>query len=318
MRTMQDELEEEISALAAQVSEQLAFFREIGITDIGDSRRPPASASEVPSGLDHEISQSVSSAGSGGGISPDIGESYPATVNFLEGASGPGQTQPSPPQLNLFGEPVLPQSLATLGSQSPIAQFGGFINAPIDRSLDDIRNDIGDCVRCRLHEHRTNIVFGEGNPEAELVFVGEGPGADEDRSGRPFVGKAGKLLDKIIEAIGMNRAEVYIANVVKCRPPENRTPERDESATCGPFLFRQLGVIRPKVIVALGGPALQCLTGSREGITKARGNWKEWRGIPVMPTYHPAYLLRSPDKKKDVWEDMKKVRDYILRGEFCS
>jgi uracil-DNA glycosylase family 4 len=198
------------------------------------------------------------------------------------------------------------------------SETSGSIDLPGDRSLEDIRADIGECTRCRLHEHRTNIVFGEGNPAAKLAFVGEGPGADEDRTGRPFVGKAGKLLDKIIEAMGMNREDLYIANVVKCRPPDNRAPERDEAATCGPFLFRQLEFIRPKVIVTLGAPALQCLTGSNLGITKARGHWQEWRGIKVMPTFHPAYLLRSPDKKKETWEDMKKVRDYIISGEFCS
>jgi uracil-DNA glycosylase family 4 len=143
------------------------------------------------------------------------------------------------------------------------------------------------------------------------VFVGEGPGADEDASGRPFVGRAGQLLDKIIVAIGLKREEVYIANIVKCRPPGNRTPERDEVETCEPFLLRQLAFIRPDVIVALGSPAFQCLLRTREPITRARGEWREWNGIKVMPTFHPAFLLRSPDKKREVWEDMKKVRDYL-------
>ena len=218
------------------------------------------------------------------------------------------------PQFNLFGEVVQEayNRNVTVIKASPETNSPSEISR--DGSLDEIRSDIGECTRCRLHEQRTNIVFGEGNPAADLVFVGEGPGAEEDRTGRPFVGKAGKLLDKIIEAIGMRRSDVYIANVVKCRPPDNRTPERDEAATCGPFLFRQLGFIRPKVIVALGAPALQCLTGSREGITKVRGHWQEWNGIRVMPTYHPAYLLRVPDKKKETWEDMKRVRDYIVNG----
>jgi len=230
----------------------------------------------------------------------------------LAPAEGP---EPATVGVNLFGETV---SLAAPAREMRMktSNESGSASAETwnDVSLEEIRNDLGQCTRCRLHEQRTNIVFGEGNPAAELVFVGEGPGADEDRSGRPFVGKAGKLLDKIIEAMGMKRTDVYIANVVKCRPPENRTPERDEAATCGPFLFRQLGFIRPKVIVALGAPALQCLTGSREGITRIRGNWQEWHGIKVMPTYHPAYLLRVPDKKKETWEDMKRVRDYIIKG----
>jgi uracil-DNA glycosylase family 4 len=180
-----------------------------------------------------------------------------------------------------------------------------------DASLEAIREDIGECTRCKLSQHRTHIVFGEGNPKAELVFVGEAPGAEEDASGRPFVGRAGQLLDKIISAIGMRREECYIANVVKCRPPQNRTPEPDEVATCEQFLFRQLAFIRPRVIVALGAPALQCLLRTKEPITKARGQWREWNGIKVMPTFHPAYLLRAPARKREVWEDMKKVRDYL-------
>jgi DNA polymerase len=180
-----------------------------------------------------------------------------------------------------------------------------------DSSLDAIREDLGECIRCRLHETRTNIVFGEGNPQARLVFVGEGPGADEDASGRPFVGRAGQLLNKIIESIGFRRDQVYICNVVKCRPPGNRNPERDEADTCEPFLFRQLTFIQPQVIVALGLPAFQCLLKTKEGITRARGQWREWNGIKLMPTFHPAFLLRSPDKKRETWEDMKKVRDYL-------
>jgi DNA polymerase len=143
------------------------------------------------------------------------------------------------------------------------------------------------------------------------MFIGEGPGADEDATGRPFVGRAGQLLDKIISAIGMKREEVYIANVVKCRPPGNRTPEREEVSTCEPFLYRQIAVIRPKVIVTLGSPAFQCVLRSRDSVSRVRGEWRELDGIAVMPTFHPAYLLRSPDKKREVWEDMKKVRKYL-------
>jgi len=240
----------------------------------------------------------------------------PDRAPAIQESQGPEDTiERARSQVNLFGETVSPVASAKeMKMKTSNAATSGSAEVWNDGSLEDIRSDLGQCTRCRLHEHRTNIVFGEGNPAAELVFVGEGPGADEDRTGRPFVGKAGKLLDKIIEAMGMGRSDVYIANVVKCRPPENRTPERDEAATCGPFLFRQLGFIRPKVIVALGAPALQCLTGSREGITKVRGHWQEWHGIKVMPTYHPAYLLRVPDKKKETWEDMKRVRDYIING----
>jgi DNA polymerase len=179
---------------------------------------------------------------------------------------------------------------------------------PIDDTLERVREDIGECLRCRLHEGRRTIVFGEGSPKAELMFIGEGPGADEDATGRPFVGAAGKLLDRIIEAIGLKRDDVYIANVVKCRPPGNRKPEKDESSTCQQFLFRQIDVIRPKVIVALGNTPVESLLGLKVGITRARGEFYDYHGIKLMPTFHPAYLLRDPTKKREVWEDMKKVR----------
>ena len=174
-------------------------------------------------------------------------------------------------------------------------------------TLERIREDIGDCTRCRLHRHRTNIVFGVGNPKAELVFVGEGPGHDEDVQGIPFVGRAGQLLTQIIEAMGLRREDVYICNVIKCRPPENRLPEKDEIATCSPFLLRQLAVIKPKVIVCLGNVAAQTLLGTHQSISRYRGQWFEFRGSRLMATYHPAYLLRNPAAKADVWTDLKKV-----------
>lgn len=181
-------------------------------------------------------------------------------------------------------------------------------------SLEDIRADLGDCTRCKLHPGRTNIVFGEGNPDASLMFAGEGPGADEDASGRPFVGAAGQLLDRIIESIGLRREDVYIANVVKCRPPGNRAPEKDESSMCEPFLHRQIIAVAPKIIVALGNTPVQSLLGFKGGITKLRGHFFEFRGIPVMPTFHPAYLLRDPSKKRDVWEDVKMVKARLDQG----
>jgi DNA polymerase len=174
-------------------------------------------------------------------------------------------------------------------------------------SLERIRADIGDCTRCKLCRARQNIVFGDGNAKAELVFVGEGPGRDEDAQGLPFVGRAGKLLNQMIEAMGLERREVYICNVVKCRPPENRTPERDEVATCSPFLLRQLETIRPKVIVCLGSVAAQAMLGTNRSISHYRGEWLEFRGAKLMATYHPAYLLRNPNAKGDVWKDLQKV-----------
>ncbi len=170
-----------------------------------------------------------------------------------------------------------------------------------------IRQELGECTRCKLAGGRTTLVFGTGNPAAELVFVGEGPGADEDLQGEPFVGKAGQLLTKMIEAMGYRREQVYIANVVKCRPPGNRNPEPDEIAPCEPFLRRQLEALRPKVIVALGKFAAQTLLRSEVPISKLRGTWSTYQGVKLMPTFHPAYLLRSPEEKKKAWADLQLV-----------
>lgn len=190
------------------------------------------------------------------------------------------------------------------------------------QSLEDLRTEIGDCTRCQLHNGRTQIVFGVGNPKAELMFVGEAPGRDEDIKGEPFVGRAGQLLTKIIEAMGFQRSDIYIANVVKCRPPENRNPAPDEIATCSPFLFKQIELIQPKVIVGLGSFAVQTLLATEEKITSLRGKIHLWpnavvqkklniqlplESIKFMPTYHPAFLLRNPNMKKPVWEDMQIV-----------
>ena len=183
------------------------------------------------------------------------------------------------------------------------------------QSLEELRAAIGDCRRCKLCSGRTNLVFGVGNPHAALMFVGEGPGRDEDLQGEPFVGRAGQLLTDIItKGMGLNREDVYIANVVKCRPPENRNPEPDEVAACEPFLKKQIDLIRPKIIVGLGKFAVQTLLQSKAPITKLRGNWHSYHGIKLMPTFHPAYLLRNPADKKLVWEDIKKVIKE-MRGE---
>src|SRR5262245_29647337 len=177
-----------------------------------------------------------------------------------------------------------------------------------------VREEIGDCTRCKLHRlGRRQIVFGVGNPDAELMFVGEAPGGDEDIQGIPFVGRAGQLLTKIIEAIGLKREDVYIANVIKCRPPQNRNPEQDEVDTCEPFLFQQVDIIKPKVIVALGTFAARALLRTLDPISRLRGRVYAYRGAKLVPTFHPAYLLRNPASKREVWEDMKVVRE-ILKG----
>ena len=186
--------------------------------------------------------------------------------------------------------------------------------APAGETLTVIRTDLGDCTRCKLYGlGRRQIVFGVGNQNADLMFVGEAPGADEDIQGEPFVGRAGQLLTKIIEAIGLRREDVYIANVLKCRPPNNRNPEPDEVEQCEPFLFRQIDTIKPKVIVALGKFAAQSLLQTADPITRLRGREYTFRDAILMPTYHPAYLLRAPSAKRDVWEDMKRVKA-ILEG----
>ncbi|HEY9233178.1 MAG TPA: uracil-DNA glycosylase [Blastocatellia bacterium] len=286
---MSQEISEAMAAVARQLEEQLKFYREIGVADIGGSL--PAAKPALEASLAVRPPVTVAAASPPPESNADRQESMPKNKEV------PGQAA-------LFGD-LLPTDEA-----APAARALPVIESQ-DPSLEAIREEIGECTRCKLHEHRTHIVYGEGDPKARIVFIGEGPGADEDATGRPFVGRAGQLLDKIIAAIGLKREECYIANVVKCRPPGNRTPERDEVATCEQFLFRQLAFIKPQVIVALGSPAFQCLLRTKETITRSRGEWRDWNGVKVMPTFHPAYLLRSPDKKREAWEDMKKVRDYL-------
>jgi uracil-DNA glycosylase family 4 len=180
--------------------------------------------------------------------------------------------------------------------------------------LEAVREELGDCRRCSLGGLRRRLVFGEGNPRAELVFVGEAPGADEDAQGRPFVGRAGQLLTKIIVAMGLKREDVYICNILKCRPPENRNPQPEEIAACEPFLIRQLGAIRPRVICALGSFAAHTLLKSEAPISVLRGRFQTYQGIPLMPTYHPAYLLRNPGAKKQVWEDVQMIMKALRDG----
>ena len=205
--------------------------------------------------------------------------------------------------------------LADLGIESqttglpagPDKQTGIRTNADSQESLDDIRADLGDCHRCDLALSRAQIVYGVGNPNARLLIVGEAPGREEDLKGEPFVGEAGQLLDRILLAMGMQREDVYLCNVLKCHPPNNRDPRPEEMATCEAFLVRQVAAIQPQVIISLGRFAVQRLLKNKEQLSHLRGQWQQFQGIPLMPTYHPAYLLRNPEKKRDVWEDMKEV-----------
>jgi DNA polymerase len=233
--------------------------------------------------------------------------------------------EPGTPEENNLKQPAKrPMAAAPGGERRPgmaaasevqaVAQAPSLFEAAeriVGDTLEQISTDLGDCTRCKLHRHRNKIVFGTGNPRAELMFVGEGPGHDEDVQGLPFVGRAGQLLTQMIEAMGLRRSDVYIANVVKCRPPENRTPEKDEVSTCMPFLLRQLGAINPKAVVCLGSVAAQALLNTNKSISRFRGEWFDFRGARLMATYHPAYLLRNPHAKPEVWTDLKKVMAYL-------
>lgn len=200
------------------------------------------------------------------------------------------------------------------GAVSVTGHYGAINRVSTRETLEDVRRALGDCCRCPLHAGRRNIVFGEGNPRARLVFVGEAPGGDEDIQGRPFVGRAGQLLTRIIEAMKMSREDVYICNILKCRPPANRDPQPVEITACEPFLIRQLNAIGPKVICALGTFAARTLLKTEAPITALRGRFHSYQGIDVMPTYHPAYLLRNPGAKKQVWEDVKVVMKRLAEG----
>ena len=219
---------------------------------------------------------------------------------------------PPPPPPSVRGK----SSIANKMQETLFGEIAPDTSLPASaETLDDIRRDIGSaCTRCPLGlQGRHCVVNSEGHPQARLMFIGEAPGADEDAQGRPFVGRAGQLLDKIIAAIGLRREEVFIGNINRCRPPQNRTPTTDEAAVCRPFLKREIAVVRPELIVVMGNTAMKNLLNTKEGITRLRGTFQEYHGVKVMPTFHPAYLLRDPSKKRETWEDMKKVRDYLAR-----
>jgi len=211
-------------------------------------------------------------------------------------------------QVALFGQGARADESLALAPAAPAWEPNPLSADEVQAQLDEVRQEIGDCTRCRLHTGRNHIVFGDGNPKARLLFAGEGPGREEDRTGDPFVGRAGQLLDKILAAMGLKREDVYICNVIKCRPPENRTPQEDEMRTCGIFLIRQIEIIRPRHIVCLGSTAARYLLNTNQAMGKIRGRFFEHSsGARILPTYHPAYLLRNPKAKKPVWDDMQKV-----------
>jgi len=229
----------------------------------------------------------------------DVAELDPAVLELLANPASVKQKQEQPPEKS-----AVPANVASRGK--PPAK-------EVTEGLAQISVRIAQCRQCTLCEARTNTVPGQGNPSPDIAFVGEGPGADEDQQGLAFVGRAGKLLTKMIEAMGLTRDEVWIGNIVKCRPPENRVPLPDEMEACLPYLKEQLALLQPKVIVCLGATAVKGLLDTKTGITKLRGNWKSFEGIDVMPTFHPAYLLRNPPVKKEAWEDLKEVLRHLGR-----
>ena len=291
-----------------QLRRHLEFFRELGVEGVSrDGRwrtRDPGGPAPRPAGHANEsVDRAGEQAALGAGYADAAGAGDPAGEAGVGLAAASVASPPVGTRPTGGGGLVHPVIPAASVASPPAASAGA---AP--ETLEAIREDLGECTRCKLHGGRTNVVFGVGSPTADLVFVGEAPGRDEDRQGIPFVGRAGQLLTRIIAAIGLSRDEVYIANVIKCRPPNNRNPEPDEVATCEPFLFRQLDVIRPRVVVALGGFAIRTLLRTDDAVSRLRGRVFDYRGAKLIPTFHPAFLLRSPERKRDVWEDMKRVR----------
>ena len=313
-----DELKDELLSLVRDANECVSYMQELGVEGVKDFSAPisaqgvtaksekvgfaAATAAQNPA-LQRNAQASDRSSYATKNPPPtkppvDAASSSRARAALSAQTIGkrPKELEPPPPQETLFGE-VTPRDEASLPRAG--------------ETFEDIWNDIGECVRCPLHAERTHIVNTDGSHKARLMFVGEAPGADEDAQARPFVGRAGQLLVRIIEAMGLKREEVLIGNVNRCRPPQNRAPTIDEAKTCKPFLLREIAIVKPEVIVVLGNTAMKNLLDTKEGITKLRGKFQDYRGIKVMPTFHPAYLLRDPSKKREAWEDMKMVRDYL-------
>ena len=268
--------------LREQLAAWLEFYRDLGIEDF--YRREPGSSPETRN----------SKLETGQDLQP------PAAAVTSPAAPEPRVLSPESRAVNLSPPPL---SLSLFEAPPPPRRE--------PETLEQVRADLGDCRRCRLAGGRKTIVFGQGNPHAELVFVGEGPGADEDEQGLPFVGRAGQLLNRMIQFVGMKREEVYICNIVKCRPPENRTPEKDEVDACSPFLFRQIEAIRPRLVCCLGAPAMKTLLGIKEGITKVRGQFFDYGNTKAFVAYHPAYILRNPREERILREDFVTIREFL-------
>ena len=286
--------------LRREITNWLDFYRELGIEEF--YRRDPG-------------------ARANGGPAPPPAVPLAAARDDMPLTTPVGAPPPRAPTIAAAPAPlpIAPAAPPPVAApiRPPVASFSLF-ETPAPKpagpeTLQQIRADLGNCQRCKLAGGRKNIVFGEGNPHAELVFVGEGPGADEDEQGLPFVGRAGQLLNRMIQAIGMKREEVYICNIVKCRPPGNRTPEKDEIETCSPFLFRQLETIQPRLICCLGAPAVKTVLGIKEGITRIHGQFYDFAKCKALATVHPAYVLRNPREERILREDFEKIREFLKR-----
>ncbi len=297
--------------LRQELANWLEFYRELGIEEfyLGGTGTPACAGRTHPSAAPMPPTRNAAPA-----------QTAPSKVAPTAPAAMPPCTEtkpvvslsaplPSPPagasQTAVVAAPIRPPAPSLSLFETPPPKPSG------PETLAQIRADLGDCQRCKLAGGRHTIVFGEGNPHAELVFIGEGPGADEDEQGRPFVGRAGQLLNRMIQLIDMKREEVYICNVVKCRPPGNRTPEKDEIETCSPFLFRQLEAIKPRLICCLGAPAVKTVLGIKEGITKIHGQFYDFAAAKALATVHPAYVLRNPREEKILREDFEKIREFL-------
>ena len=281
---MSSEANKELLDLLKQAREHVSYFRELGGETI-DSESVAATAQA-------SVSQAITQSTEPVPVRVPLPQAVPPKPLFTRRPAEP--TTPAPSQ-NLFGDELTNASLLPQSSET----------------LEQIWSDIGECTRCGLCSGRTQVVNTHGNHKARLMFVGEAPGADEDAQGKPFVGRAGQLLTKMIEAMGMKREDVIIGNVNRCRPPGNRQPTLEEAAICRPFLFREIATVRPDVIVVMGNTALRNLLEIKAGISSVRGKFHEYNGVPVMPTFHPAYLLRDPSKKRETWEDLKKVMEHL-------
>lgn len=288
----------EFVTLISDTREQLVYLHELGVTNV-EAKLPASNPVSSPAlktarraAADNEIRAKTlpDSSGLHGQEPPTIPTDLANISHKVRQPAGS-----SLPQNVLFGDLAAPPPVIEKSSET----------------FEQIWADIGNCTRCPLHQARTNIVHTEGNRRARLMFVGEAPGADEDAQARPFVGRAGQLLTKIIEAIGFKREDVIIGNVNRCRPPANRPPTPEEASMCKPFLLREIAAIQPEVIVVLGNTAMRNLLDIKVGITRVRGQFQDYHGVKVMPTFHPAYLLRDPSKKQETWQDLKKVRDYL-------